>query len=111
MRSLEHSVTSVRASESHSPFFQGCKRKDSHINFKHKIRTFLVRNGLSLDNTTLSFLEKKLFWDSRCLAFCPVLSALHLVIMFAFGPAPLPRAPNSLAVLPAYFIAMSTGLV
>lgn len=88
MRSLEPSLTSVRASESHSPFFQGCKRKDSRINFKQKIRTFLVRNGLSLDSTTLSLLEKKLFWDSRCLAFCPVLSALHLEIMFALGACP-----------------------
>ncbi|KAK2505715.1 hypothetical protein MC885_019892 [Smutsia gigantea] len=51
--------------------FMGCKRKDSYINFKQMIRTFLIRNGLSHDNTTLSFLEKKIFWDSRLPGFLP----------------------------------------
>lgn len=75
------------------------------------MRTFVIRSGLSLDSTTLSFLKKRMFWDST-LALCPPAECpAGLRADICLGACPLLRVPNSLAVLPANFTAMSKWLV
>lgn len=89
------------------------KVREKSINFKQTIRTFLMRNGLSLDSTTLSFLKKRMFLgQAHCLALCPPTECpAGLRADVCLGACPLLRVPNSLAVLPENFTAMSKWLV